>query len=144
MESTGTFETKSYAAMTAAADLTPFTITRRAVGDNDVHIEIAYAGICHTDIHFANNELGDCMYPIVPGHELVGIVTEVGPDVTDTKVGDRVGVGCMVDACLDCGMCSKGEENYCDNGGQTMTYGSLKGKYEEFGKTSHFLGNPET
>jgi uncharacterized zinc-type alcohol dehydrogenase-like protein len=83
------------------------------------------------------------MYPCVPGHELCGIVTEVGPDVTKVKVGDRVGVGCIVDACLDCDMCRDGHEMLCENGGSTHTYNSMKGKYEESGKCSHQIGNKE-
>jgi D-arabinose 1-dehydrogenase-like Zn-dependent alcohol dehydrogenase len=85
-------------------------INRPKVGDNDVRFEMKYCGICHSDVHIARNELGGCMYPVVPGHELVGTVVEVGSKVTKVKVGDNVGVGCIVDSCLDCNMCSIGDE----------------------------------
>ena len=122
----------------------PVMINRPKVAGAFVKFDMKYCGICHSDVHLGLNELGGCMYPIVPGHELVGVVSEIGPEVTNVKVGDEVGVGCCIDACLDCEMCGGGEENYCDNGGQTHTYNTLKGKYEAFGKKSHFLGNPLT
>jgi len=83
------------------------------------------------------------MYPCVPGHELCGTVTEVGPDVTKVKVGDNVGVGCIIDSCLDCEMCKIGDEMLCENGGSTHTYNTMKGKYEALGKTSHVNGNKD-
>ena len=99
------------------------TITRRAVRHDDVLIEIAYAGICHSDIHNARDEWAPGMYPMVPGHEIAGIVTEIGAEVTKFKVGDRVGVGCFVDSCGRCEPCRAGEEQFCDQGA-VMTYNS--------------------
>jgi uncharacterized zinc-type alcohol dehydrogenase-like protein len=99
------------------------TIERRALGALDVQIEIKYAGICHSDIHTARNEWGNTVYPVVPGHEIAGVVTAVGNDVTRHQVGDRVGVGCFVDSCGACEACGKGEEQYCAEGVvQTYNY----------------------
>src|SRR3712207_3138189 len=106
----------AYAAPSADEPLVPTTIERRDVGPRDVLIEIKYAGICHSDIHTARGEWGEIEYPIVPGHEIAGIVTEVGSEVTKHAVGDRVGVGCMVDSCGECDSCQKGLEQYCLNG----------------------------
>ena len=92
------------------------TIERRELGPLDVQIEIKYAGICHSDIHTARNEWGNTTYPVVPGHEIAGIVTAVGDEVSRHKVGDRVGVGCFVDSCGECEACRKGEEQYCAKG----------------------------
>jgi uncharacterized zinc-type alcohol dehydrogenase-like protein len=91
------------------------TIDRRDVGPKDVSIDIKFAGICHSDIHTARGEWREIEYPFVPGHEIVGIVTEVGPEVTKHKVGDRVGVGCMVNSCGECEYCKEGNEHYCIN-----------------------------
>jgi uncharacterized zinc-type alcohol dehydrogenase-like protein len=91
----------------------PITIERRDVGAKDVLIEITFAGICHSDIHTARQEWREIEYPFVPGHEIVGIVKEVGPEVTKHKVGDRVGVGCMVNSCGTCEYCKAGDEHYC-------------------------------
>ncbi|PEL13465.1 NAD(P)-dependent alcohol dehydrogenase [Bacillus sp. AFS017336] len=104
-------------------------IKRRDLDLNDVLIEIKYAGICHSDIHTAHGEWGHVHYPLVPGHEIAGIVTDVGTEVTKYKVGDRVGVGCMVDSCGDCENCRKGEEQYCLKG-NTPTYAGVD-KYGE-------------
>ncbi|MCW2834425.1 MAG: NADP-dependent alcohol dehydrogenase [Nocardioides sp.] len=106
----------AYAAPQAGAPLAPTTIERRAVGTNDVLIGIEYAGICHSDIHTVNGDWGPQPFPLVPGHEIVGTVTEVGSEVTTHKVGDRVGVGCMVNACRECANCLRGDEQYCLNG----------------------------
>jgi alcohol dehydrogenase (NADP+) len=92
------------------------TIDRRDVGPKDVLIEIKFAGICHSDIHTARQEWREIEYPFVPGHEIVGIVKEVGSEVTKHKVGDRVGVGCMVNSCGKCEYCKEGNEHYCENG----------------------------
>src|SRR4051812_24400822 len=92
------------------------TIERRYLGPKDVLIEIKYAGICHSDIHTARQEWGEIEYPIVVGHEIAGIVAEVGSDVKEHAVGDRVGVGCLVDSCRTCENCKKGLEQYCLNG----------------------------
>ncbi|MET8873705.1 NAD(P)-dependent alcohol dehydrogenase [Nocardia sp. NPDC004604] len=96
-------------------------IERRELGPRDVLIDVAYAGICHSDIHIARDEWGRTKYPCIPGHEIAGIVAAVGSEVTKHRVGDRVGVGCMVDSCGVCGPCLANEEQYCDNGA-TMTY----------------------
>lgn len=104
-------------------------ITRRDLDSHDVLIEIKYAGICHSDIHTAHGEWGPVNYPLVPGHEIAGIVTEVGAEVTKYKVGDRVGVGCMVNSCGECENCRKGEEQYCLNG-NVPTYAGVD-KYGE-------------
>ncbi|WP_082232791.1 NAD(P)-dependent alcohol dehydrogenase [Halobacillus massiliensis] len=104
-------------------------IKRRDLDSQDVLIEIKYAGICHSDIHTAHGDWGPVNYPLVPGHEIAGIVTEAGPNVTKYKVGDRVGVGCMVDSCGECENCRKGEEQYCLKG-NVPTYAGVD-KYGE-------------
>ncbi|KEG12840.1 NADP-dependent alcohol hydrogenase [Trypanosoma grayi] len=114
---------KGYAAQTAKAPLAPFSFQRRAVGPDDVSIKIAYCGVCHSDIHQARDEWGGSLFPMVPGHEIVGHVTAVGPKVKKFKVGDTVGVGCMVDSCSKCPQCKKGLEQYCVEG-NTATYNS--------------------
>ena len=106
----------AYAATSATAPLTKTTITRRAVGPHDVAIAIKYAGICHSDIHTVKAEWGQPSYPVVPGHEIAGIVTEIGSEVTKFKVGDRAGVGCFVDSCRECASCRAGLEQYCERG----------------------------
>jgi uncharacterized zinc-type alcohol dehydrogenase-like protein len=103
----------AYTATSATEPLTPTTVERRDLGPHDVLIDIKYAGICHSDIHTARSEWGPSNYPVVPGHEIAGLVAEVGSEVTKYSVGDRVGVGCMVDSCGECVNCLKGEENYC-------------------------------
>lgn len=100
--------------------IAPMSILRRTPLDDDVSIKITHCGVCHSDLHGARNDWGRTVYPLVPGHEIVGIVTAVGPKVTRFKVGDRVGVGCMVDSCRACAACDKGIEQYCD--GKTNTY----------------------
>ncbi|MER7533337.1 NAD(P)-dependent alcohol dehydrogenase [Streptomyces sp. NPDC097704] len=114
----------AYAAPAANAPLERTTVPRRPVGEHDVLIEIKYAGICHSDIHQATNGWGEGIFPMVPGHEIAGIVTEVGPGVTKHEVGDRVGVGCFVDSCRACEYCERGLEQYCVNG-TTGTYNAL-------------------
>jgi uncharacterized zinc-type alcohol dehydrogenase-like protein len=106
----------AYAAKNAKSNLAPFTFERRNVGANDVQIEILYCGVCHSDIHQARNEWGGSMYPMVPGHEIVGIVTKVGKNVKKFKAGDLAAVGCMVDSCKKCHSCDEGLEQYCENG----------------------------
>lgn len=112
----------AYAAPSSTAPLEPTTIDRRDVGAHDVLIEIAYAGICHSDIHTVNGDWGPQPYPLVPGHEIVGTVAEIGPEVTGHAVGDRVGVGCMVNSCGQCTNCRNGDEQYCLEG-MVPTYG---------------------
>jgi uncharacterized zinc-type alcohol dehydrogenase-like protein len=116
------------------------TIDRRDLSPKDVLIEIKFAGICHSDIHTARGEWGDIKYPIVPGHEIAGIVTEVGSEVTKYKVGDRVGVGCMVDSCGECENCKKGLEQYCLVG-NTMTYDGVDkyGHITQGGYSTHIV-----
>ncbi|MFC9591039.1 NAD(P)-dependent alcohol dehydrogenase [Streptomyces sp. NPDC056944] len=114
----------AYAAPAADAPLERTTVPRRAVGEHDVLIEIKYAGICHSDIHQATNGWGEGIFPMVPGHEIAGIVAEAGPGVTKFQVGDRVGVGCFVDSCRECEYCLRGLEQYCVNG-MTGTYNAL-------------------
>ncbi|NNG37567.1 NAD(P)-dependent alcohol dehydrogenase [Nakamurella aerolata] len=105
--------TKALSTPSSGAPLAPTTIERRDLRGNDVLIDIAFAGICHSDIHQARSEWGEASFPMVPGHEIAGTVAAVGPEVTAFKVGDRVGVGCMVDSCGVCEFCKDGEENYC-------------------------------
>ncbi|WIE76019.1 NAD(P)-dependent alcohol dehydrogenase [Curtobacterium sp. MCSS17_007] len=113
----------AYAAPSATEPLVKTTITRRDLGPNDVEIDIAYAGICHSDIHTVRGEWGQIQYPQVVGHEIVGHVSAVGSDVTKHRVGDRVGVGCMVNSCGECEQCRAGQEQYCLEG-NTQTYAS--------------------
>jgi uncharacterized zinc-type alcohol dehydrogenase-like protein len=115
----------AYAAPAAKAPLERTTIERREVGEFDVLIDIKFAGICHSDIHQAREGWGEAIFPMVPGHEIAGIVSEVGSGVTKFKVGDRVGVGCMVDSCRECDNCKAGLEQYCTGGGMTGTYNAL-------------------
>ncbi|MET9070570.1 NAD(P)-dependent alcohol dehydrogenase [Streptomyces sp. NPDC004232] len=138
------FTVNAYAATSATAPLTPTTVERRDVGPHDVLIEIKYAGICHSDIHHARSEWGPTTYPIVPGHEIAGIVTEVGSEVTKHAVGDRVGVGCMVNSCRQCEPCKRGEEQYCQNG-NTLTYGSIDadGTLTQGGYSTHVVVNDD-
>ncbi|MFF8384280.1 NAD(P)-dependent alcohol dehydrogenase [Streptomyces kanasensis] len=114
----------AYAAPAPKAPLERTTVPRRAVGEHDVLIEIRYAGICHSDIHQARDGWGQGIYPMVPGHEIAGVVTGVGPSVTRFRVGDRVGVGCFVDSCRECAYCRQGLEQYCVRG-MTGTYNAL-------------------
>jgi len=106
----------AYAAPAAGQPLAPTVIERRAVGPDDVLIQIEFAGICHSDIHTVNGDWGPQPFPVVPGYEKNGVVTEVGSDVTRHRVGDRVGVGCMVSSCGECANCRRGDEQYCENG----------------------------
>ncbi len=108
--------TSAYAAHSPTDELAPWSFERREPGAADVLIDIAYCGVCHSDIHFARNEWGFSQYPMVPGHEIVGHVVRVGDGVTRWKAGDRVGVGCFVDSCRTCPSCLEGEEQYCDSG----------------------------
>ncbi|GHK00673.1 NAD(P)-dependent alcohol dehydrogenase [Streptomyces sp. NPDC003753] len=114
----------AYAAPAAKAPLERTTIERREVREFDVLIDIKFAGICHSDIHQAREGWGEAIFPMVPGHEIAGVVSEVGPGVTKFKVGDRVGVGCMVDSCRECENCLRGEEQYCLKG-MVGTYNAL-------------------
>ena len=115
----------AYAATSASDPLTKTTISRRAPGPHDVMFDIHFAGICHSDIHTVRAEWGQPNYPVVPGHEIAGIVTEIGSEVTTFAVGDRVGVGCFVDSCRDCANCRSGLQQYCTGGGMTGTYNAV-------------------
>jgi uncharacterized zinc-type alcohol dehydrogenase-like protein len=118
------FTVSAYAATSSTGPLTPITIDRRDLGGHDVLIEIKFCGICHSDIHHARGDWRSEPYPLVPGHEITGIITKLGSDVTRYSVGDRVGVGCMVDSCRECANCRRGAEQYCLTGG-TLTYGAV-------------------
>lgn len=131
--------TRGYAALTAKAKLTPFSFERRPLREHDVLIDIDYCGICHSDIHQAREEWGEAIFPMVPGHEIVGTVKALGSKVEKVKTGDRVGVGCFVDSCRTCPECKSGLEQYCSvltswtyNGHQqdqtTPTYGGYSEK----------------
>ncbi|MGU3498801.1 NAD(P)-dependent alcohol dehydrogenase [Mycobacterium sp. C31M] len=114
----------AYAATSPTAPLTKTTIERRDVGPHDVAFDIKFAGICHSDIHTARGEWGGQAYPLVVGHEIAGVVTQVGSEVTKYKVGDHVGVGCMVNSCQECDNCAAGLEQYCTGTGMIGTYGA--------------------
>ncbi|MBP2282136.1 putative zinc-type alcohol dehydrogenase-like protein [Flavobacterium sp. CG_23.5] len=114
---------KAYGATASTADLKPLDIERRAVGKDDVKIDITFCGVCHSDIHTVRNEWNGSTYPVVPGHEIIGRVVEVGNGVKTHKVGDLVGVGCMVDSCQTCSSCKQDLEQFCENGA-TFTYNS--------------------
>jgi alcohol dehydrogenase (NADP+) len=118
-------EARAYAAPTAAAPLTPFRFERRDPGPHDVQIEILYCGVCHSDLHSARAEWEGIVFPLVPGHEIIGRVVKVGAEVTKHKAGDLAGVGCMVDSCRHCASCSEGLEQYCETG-FTGTYGGVE------------------
>ena len=107
---------QAYGAYAADKPLEPIAIERRAPGPGDVEIDIAYCGVCHSDLHTVRSEWGGTLYPCVPGHEIVGHVSAVGGEVTGFQVGDTVGVGCLVDSCRHCPSCEEGLEQYCENG----------------------------
>lgn len=130
---------RGYAAKGPGAGLEPFSFQRRDPGDHDVLVDIRYCGICHTDIHQVSDGWGGSKYPMVPGHEIAGVVSKVGPKVTRFREGDKVGVGCFVDSCRTCGPCKRGLEQYCQNGmvttyngterdGRTVTQGGYSDK----------------
>jgi len=117
--------TRAYAALSANAPLTPYAFERRALRPADVAFDVLYAGICHSDIHQAREEWGPSLFPMVPGHEIVGTVTAIGSDVTKFQVGQRIGVGVFVDACRTCEHCLAGMDQYCEQG-FTPTYNGLE------------------
>jgi uncharacterized zinc-type alcohol dehydrogenase-like protein len=130
----------AYAAPSATEPLVPTTIRRRDLGPRDVLIEIRYAGICHSDIHTVRGEWGRIDYPQVVGHEIVGVVAEVGPEVSRHSAGDRVGVGCMVNSCRECANCVAGEEQYCLNGNVgTYTGVDRDGTITQGGYSTHIV-----
>lgn len=107
---------KAYSASSATSPLAPASIQRRDPTPHDVEIQILFCGVCHTDLHIARNEWGGTTYPCVPGHEIIGRVTQAGAHVKKFKVGDTVGVGCMVDSCRACTNCQEGFEQFCEKG----------------------------
>ncbi|KAL5556616.1 hypothetical protein UlMin_038852 [Ulmus minor] len=113
-----------WAARDSSGILSPFHFSRRETGEKDVRFKVLYCGICHSDLHVIKNEWGSSTYPVVPGHEIVGEVTEVGSKVQKFKIGDKVGVGCLVGACRSCDSCSENLENYCPK--LILTYGGAK------------------
>jgi alcohol dehydrogenase (NADP+) len=117
--------TRGYASHSATTSPVPFQFERRDPGPKDVAIDIQFCGICHSDIHQAWNEWGNAIYPMVPGHEIVGTVSAVGSEVTKFKVGDAAAVGVMVDSCRECPSCKDGEEQYCERPGMTGTYNAI-------------------
>lgn len=119
---TNEYPSKAYGAIAPESGVQPMQITRRGLRHDDVLIEISHCGICHSDLHSARNDWGFTTYPIVPGHEIVGIVSAVGDGVTRHKIGDRVAIGCMVDSCMECAHCEADLEQYCLDGGMTGTY----------------------
>ncbi|HXG79421.1 MAG TPA: NAD(P)-dependent alcohol dehydrogenase [Methyloceanibacter sp.] len=128
-------KTPAYAAMSAKADLVPWSIERRAPGPHDVLIEILYCGVCHSDLHQVKDEWHNSIFPMVPGHEIIGRVVKAGDRVKKWKPGQVVGVGCFVDSCRRCSACRAGEEQFCEEG-MTLTYNG----YERDGKTPTYGG----
>ena len=127
---------KSYAVHNAKDKLAPWNFERREVGDNDIMIDILYCGVCHSDIHQVRSEWFPGIYPMVPGHEIVGRITKVGSNVTKFKEGELAGIGCMVDSCQECGNCKKGYEQFCEAGKTVFTYNG----FEKDGKTPTYGG----
>ena len=132
--------TRSYAVMEAKKPLVPYEFDRRDLGAHDVALDIAYAGICHSDIHQAREEWGPAIFPMVPGHEIAGTVTSIGSSVTKFKVGDKIGVGVFVDSCRTCENCKQGLQQYCLEG-MTGTYNQLErdGKTVAMGGYSNYF-----
>lgn len=138
-------KTIGYCAHDAQSPLEPFTFERRELRANDVAMEVLYCGVCHSDLHTARNDWGWTVYPNVPGHEIIGRVTDVGPEVTRYKVGDHVAVGCMVDSCQVCEHCHNHEEQYCVEG-NTNTYNSpdrITGEITLGGYAKHLIAREE-
>ncbi|MFM1938091.1 MAG: hypothetical protein RLZZ320_949 [Actinomycetota bacterium] len=133
-------KTKGYAVLEAKADLVPFEFERRALAPNDVGFEIHYSGICHSDIHQAREEWGAAIFPMVPGHEIVGVVTDIGAKVTRFSVGDRIGVGVFIDSCRQCENCNRGLQQYCLEG-MTGTYNGYERNSQQiaFGGYSNYF-----
>ena len=135
----------AYAAQSATSPLAPFSVERREVGPHDVQIEILYCGVCHTDIHIVRNEWHNTLYPVVPGHEIVGRITQVGKSVRKCTVGELAAVGCMVDSCRTCSSCTNHLEQYCEKG-STFTYNTLDtstGKVSYGGYSTQIIVNED-
>lgn len=138
-------KTVGYAAHSSDAHMVPYHFERRALRDNDVAIEILYSGVCHSDLHTVNGDWGDQPYPLVPGHEIVGRVTDIGSDVKNYEVDQIVAVGCMVDSCQECEQCHNHDEQYCRNG-MTPTYGApdrISGETTQGGYSKHIVVREE-
>ncbi|KAL3147122.1 hypothetical protein ABBQ38_015079 [Trebouxia sp. C0009 RCD-2024] len=136
----GKGNTLGYAAQDSGGHLSPFVFDRRSLKNDDVCIQITHCGICHSDLHQIKNEWGASNYPMVPGHEIVGIVTAVGSKVNKFKVGDRAGVGCMVDSCNDCHQCkTEGEEQFCSKSVQTYNMKNFDGTPTHGGYSTHIV-----
>jgi uncharacterized zinc-type alcohol dehydrogenase-like protein len=138
--------TKGYAVHNSTDRLAPWSFERRAVGTNDIHIEILYCGVCHSDIHQVRSEWGPSRYPMVPGHEIVGRIAAVGSNVKKFSVGDLAGVGCMVNSCKECGNCKRGQQQYCEKGKTVWTYNSVEadGTTPTYGGYSnHIIANED-
>ncbi|OJY17257.1 MAG: hydroxyacid dehydrogenase [Myxococcales bacterium 68-20] len=137
--------TPAYAASAAGKPLAPFSIERREPGPRDVVIDILYCGVCHSDIHQVRDEWGGAMFPMVPGHEIIGRVSKTGAEVTKLKVGDMAGVGCMVDACHACPSCERGQEQFCEKGSAPTYNGTeMDRKTPTFGGYSTRIVVPES
>eukprot|EP00877_Chromochloris_zofingiensis_P007555 jgi/Chrzof1/3052/Cz12g09220.t1 len=128
-----------WAARDKSAVLAPLKFPRRELGDHDVFIKITHAGMCHSDLHTINGDWGDALYPIVPGHEIVGVITEVGPSVTKFKVGDRAGVGVFVDSCRECKFCKGKDEMYCAKTVFTYNAKHFDGLQAQGGYSTHIV-----
>lgn len=138
-------KTTGYAAQSSDSPLAPYAFERRDLRPNDVALEILYCGVCHSDLHTARNDWGFTQYPVVPGHEIIGRVTAVGPEVTKYRVGDNVAVGCLVDSCMECDQCDKGEEQLCRNHA-TGTYSGqdrITGEPTKGGYSKHLVVREE-
>jgi uncharacterized zinc-type alcohol dehydrogenase-like protein len=133
-------KTRGYAALESKALLTNFEFERRNLGEFDVGFNIKFSGICHSDIHQAREEWGPAIFPMVPGHEIVGIVSQVGSKVSKFRVGDRIGVGVFIDSCRKCRNCIRGMEHFCSEG-MTATYNAVErdGKTIAFGGYSNYF-----
>jgi len=138
-------KTTGYAARHAGAPLAPFSFERRELRPNDVAMEILYCGVCHSDLHQVRDDWGGAVFPLVPGHEIIGRVTAVGSEVKKFRLGDAVAVGCMVDSCQHCDQCALGEEQFCREG-MTATYGSpdrISGELTNGGYSKHMVVREE-
>jgi uncharacterized zinc-type alcohol dehydrogenase-like protein len=134
---------KGYAAQNAESALAPFTFSRREPGATDIAMQVLYCGVCRSDLHMARNEWGNAVYPMIPGHEIVGRVTAVGDAVTKFKVGDIAAVGVIIDSCRKCAPCKRGEEHFCEEGA-TLTYAApdrIDGSITMGGYSNNYVGD---
>jgi uncharacterized zinc-type alcohol dehydrogenase-like protein len=136
-------KTPAYAATSASAGLAPFSIERREPGAHEVLIDILYCGVCHSDVHQVRDEWGGSIFPMVPGHEIVGRVSKAGVEAGKFKVGNIVGVGCFVDSCRQCGACNAGEEQFCDHG-MSATYNSYERNGVDYDRSRPTYGGYST